>query len=103
MKTYENIKIAVIGTGYMGQNHARVFSSLANANLVAVCDIDTQKTEKIAKQYKVKKYNNFLKLLENEDLDAISICLRLVFTTKLPVSLLAKRSRLLSKSRFVQL
>ncbi|OGD87322.1 hypothetical protein A3D81_01070 [Candidatus Curtissbacteria bacterium RIFCSPHIGHO2_02_FULL_40_17] len=69
------IKIAVIGLGYMGQGHVRVLSSLSEVDIVAVCDKDFQKTEKISKQYRVKPYRNFKKLLKEEELDAISICL----------------------------
>lgn len=69
------LKIAVLGAGYMGQNHSRVFSTIENVNLVAICDKDTSKAQKVAKQYKIKDYSNYQSLLENEDLDAVSICL----------------------------
>ena len=71
----KSVNIAVLGLGYMGQSHVRVLSSLAHTNLIAVCDIDDQKTRKIAKQYKLRSYNNFEKLLSNEKLDAVSVCL----------------------------
>lgn len=69
------IKVAVLGLGYMGQSHARIFSSLSEVNLIAVCDKDTKKTSRLSKQYKIKSYNNYEKLLESENLDAVSICL----------------------------
>lgn len=69
------LNIAVIGTGFMGQNHVKVLSSLENVNLIAICDKDNQKTKKIAKQYKLKAYVNFETLIKNEKLDAISVCL----------------------------
>ncbi len=69
------IKIAVIGLGYMGQGHVRVLSSLSKVDIVAVCDKDFQKTQKISKQYRVKPYRDFKKLLKEEELDAISISL----------------------------
>lgn len=71
----KSVNIAVLGLGYMGQNHVRVLSSMAQANLVAVCDIDEQKTRKISKQYKLRSYSNFEKLFTNENLDAVSVCL----------------------------
>lgn len=71
----KSVNIAVLGLGYMGQSHVRVLSSLADTNLVAVCDIDEQKTRKIAKQYKLRSYHNFEKLLSGEKLDAVSVCL----------------------------
>lgn len=69
------VKIAVLGLGYMGQSHARIFSSLGEVNLVAVCDKDTKIADKLSRQYKIKAYNNFGRLLESESLDAVSICL----------------------------
>ncbi len=71
----KQINIAVVGLGYMGQNHSRVLSSLAGVNLCAVCDIQEEKAVKIAKQYKAKSYVKFKQLFENEHLDAITICL----------------------------
>lgn len=70
-----DLQVAIIGAGYMGQNHARVLSSLPNVNVVAICDIDKSKTEKISRQYKIKSYLNFKSLLSREDLNAVSICL----------------------------
>lgn len=71
----KSINIAVLGLGYMGKSHVRVLSSMEFVNLVAVCDIDEQKTGKIAKQYKLRSYNNFKKLIAAEKLDAVSVCL----------------------------
>lgn len=75
LKPGKMIRMAVVGAGYMGQNHVRVLSSLPNVNLIAVCDTDNNKTETIAKQYKIKSYKNYKDLLNGEELDAISICL----------------------------
>lgn len=75
MKNNQPVKIGVIGAGYMGQNHARILSSLENSNLTSICDIDKKKRDLISKQYKLNPYSNIEELLENEELDAISICL----------------------------
>lgn len=69
------IKLAIVGVGYMGQNHARVFSAIDNIDLVAICDRDKQKVEKISKQYKLKSYFDYKTLFRQEELDAVSICL----------------------------
>ena len=69
------MKGAVIGLGYMGQNHARVLSQLEDVELVAVCDIDDSKSESLAKKYKVNGYSDYKKMFKNEMLDAVFICL----------------------------
>ncbi|MCD6515051.1 MAG: Gfo/Idh/MocA family oxidoreductase [Candidatus Odinarchaeota archaeon] len=66
-------KIAVIGTGAWGKNHARVFHEIQNAELVAVCDIDEEKAKRIAKMYNCKWYTDYRDLLRNENIDAVSI------------------------------
>ena len=43
------IKVAVIGVGFWGRNHARVYSEIEDVELVAVCDIDREKAKSIAK------------------------------------------------------
>jgi len=73
------IRTAVLGLGYMGQNHTRILCGLENVSLVAVCDIDEAKTNKITKQYKVRPYKDYRILFQKEKLDAVFICLPTVF------------------------
>ncbi len=70
-----SINVAIIGVGYMGQNHARVFSGIENVNVVALCDQNKQTVNKLAKQYRIKQYLDFRELFSQETLDAVSICL----------------------------
>ncbi len=69
------IKIAVLGAGYMGQNHVKILSSLPDVNLTSICDIDSAKTRMLAKQYQINEYQNIDSLIASEKLDAITICL----------------------------
>ena len=67
------LKIAVIGTGLVGSFHADTFFRNPNSELIAVCDIDKEKVNKIANRFKCKAYNEFESLINTEKLDAISI------------------------------
>jgi UDP-N-acetylglucosamine 3-dehydrogenase len=67
------MKVAVIGVGLMGRNHARVYSELAEAELVAVSDIDAKQVGSIAEKFGVRAYTNYHELLEKEKPDAVSI------------------------------
>ena len=67
------LKIAVIGTGLVGSFHAETFFRNPNSELIAVCDIDKEKVNKIANRFKCKAYNEFESLINTEELDAISI------------------------------
>ena len=66
------IKVGVIGLGFMGSAHARVYNKLKNCELVGICDSNPDKKH-LAKAYNCnfcKDSKEFLK----EDLDAISVC-----------------------------
>jgi len=65
------VKIAVIGVGGWGKNHARALSEL-NA-LSAVCDVDQERAEALAGKYGVNWYTSVDDLLKNEKLDGAVI------------------------------
>jgi UDP-N-acetylglucosamine 3-dehydrogenase len=66
--------VAVIGTGFWGKNHARVYTELAETDLIAICDIDAERARSVAKQFGVKPYVNTGSMLKNKDIEAVSIC-----------------------------
>lgn len=66
--------VAVIGTGFWGRNHARVFKELAETELLAICDIDAERARSVAKQFGVTPYTNTGKMVRNENIEAVSIC-----------------------------
>lgn len=67
------IKVAVIGVGSMGENHARIYAYCEKTQLVAVADNNKEQAEKIAKKFNVRAYSDYKELLEKEQLDAVSI------------------------------
>lgn len=67
------IKVAVIGVGSMGKNHARVYSELADAQLVAVVDADEKIARSIAYQYNTRAYCDYRVMLEQERPQAVSV------------------------------
>jgi UDP-N-acetylglucosamine 3-dehydrogenase len=70
----KKLGVAVIGTGFWGRNHARVFKELAETELLAICDIDPERARNVANQFGVKPYTNTGNMLKNEDIEAVSIC-----------------------------
>ncbi|MFX1520079.1 MAG: Gfo/Idh/MocA family oxidoreductase [Promethearchaeota archaeon] len=69
----DKIKIGVIGTGYMGKNHMRIFSEMNGVELVAFSDINERSIKQLSSEYDVNGYVNYKTLLENEDIDALSV------------------------------
>jgi len=65
------LNVGVIGVGYLGQHHARIFSSIDGVRLFAVVDSDKDRAEEIADRYKCKAFTNYTDMLEN--VDAVSI------------------------------
>lgn len=57
----------------MGKNHARVYSELAEANLVAVSDANAATAEAIGKTFGAAAYSDYRELLEKEKPEAVSV------------------------------
>ena len=71
---------AVIGTGFWGKNHARVYSELESTELVAICDVSRERAKAVANQFGVKAYTSSSRMLKNEKIEALSVC---TWSTKL--------------------
>jgi len=76
----KKLKVAVVGVGFWGRNHVRVLDELPDSEVVAVCDIDKERTETIAEKYGVRTYVDSRKMYQEEDLDAVTLC---VWSTRL--------------------
>lgn len=69
------IRIAVVGCGRISANHfASIEKHNDNMELVAVCDIDAQASEKYSTLYQVSAYKHLEEMLKSETLDVVSIC-----------------------------
>lgn len=68
----EQVRVGVIGTGRMGQNHCRVYSNLKNTKFVGVCEVNAERGKEVAKTFEVSYFRDVDSLLEN--VDAVSIC-----------------------------
>ena len=67
------ISFALIGCGRIGRRHAEHIVN--NGILTAVCDIDKERADLFATEYKVKAYYSLTELLQLEnDTDVISVC-----------------------------
>jgi UDP-N-acetylglucosamine 3-dehydrogenase len=65
------MKVGVIGTGSMGQNHVRIYSEIAE--LVGIADADENSLNKLSKKFNVNGYTDYNDLLAIDDLTAVSI------------------------------
>jgi predicted dehydrogenase len=71
------LRIAVIGVGSFGRNHARVYRELANERqsleLAAVVDRDRGRAEAVAAEFGAHAYTDIDALLANEKIDAATV------------------------------
>jgi UDP-N-acetylglucosamine 3-dehydrogenase len=66
-------KLAIVGVGGWGKNHARVLHDFGS--LVAICEIDPQRGKELADRYDARLYSSLDDMLNNEKkLDACLVC-----------------------------
>jgi predicted dehydrogenase len=71
----DQLRVGVVGLGYFGERHARIFKALPNAELVAVVDRDPEKAAAVAVATGSEPLADFAALFQRPDIDAVSICL----------------------------
>ena len=74
----EDIRVAVVGFNGRGKSHISGFREQKGVRIVALCDVDQNVLDKGVKEFKdrgetVTGYQDIRKLLENSDIDAVSI------------------------------
>jgi len=66
-----SVKVGVVGVGYLGQHHARIYSEIPETTLVGVVDINQERAREIAKRYSTTPYYDYRELFGK--IDAVSI------------------------------
>ncbi len=68
------VKVAVVGVGYWGPNFVRILDEMPDSQLVAVCDSDTKKFERLTGLYPhIDFTDNLDTLLEGDRVDAVVV------------------------------
>ncbi|HJW97180.1 MAG TPA: Gfo/Idh/MocA family oxidoreductase [archaeon] len=94
-KGEDMLNVAVIGVGNMGKHHARVYSQLQQARLVAVCDTDERVGRKIARRFKCNFYPDYKKMLAEESIDAVSIVVPTAYHKKVALDCIERGKHVL--------
>ncbi len=67
------LKIAIIGIGHLGSRHLKVYNELSEyIDLIAVCDIKEERTQKLADHYNVPFLTDYKELAGK--VDAVNVC-----------------------------
>lgn len=65
------LKVAVVGVGHIGREHARIYSQLPDVEFVGVFDIDPDVSLRVAHQYNIKRFSTMDDLIPA--VDAVTI------------------------------
>jgi len=69
------LKVAVVGTGSWGEQHARIFAGRRDTALVAVVGRNAERTQRRAEAYGAKGYVSIDEMLDAEKPDLVTTCL----------------------------
>lgn len=69
----KKLKVAVVGVGHLGKEHARIYSQLPHVELIGVVDIDKLRAEEVARQYGTNAYTNLDSVIPAIDAGSIVV------------------------------
>ena len=71
----KKVNVAIIGCGNISVSHINQYLLNENVNVVAACDINEERVKEYCNKYNIPNYYTDYKiLLENKEIDAISVC-----------------------------
>src|SRR5579884_3491391 len=71
--TQKKIKVAVVGVGYLGEHHARIYSELPDVELVGVVDLNVERAEKIAADRRCEAFTDVSALFGKVDAASVVV------------------------------
>ncbi len=73
----KNIRVGVIGVGYLGRFHAQKYAAMESVQLIGVADTNSKRADLIAEECSTVPYTDYNKLLDK--VDAVSIVVPTIF------------------------
>lgn len=73
--SHARIKVALVGAGGWGRQHARIFAERPDVDFCAIAGRTPEKTQARAAQYGVRAYVDVGEMLDKERPDLVSLCL----------------------------
>ena len=70
----KKINFVIVGTGMIAPAHADAINVVERACLYGVCGRNPERTDEFAKKYGAKRYDSYEDVLNDPDVDAVSIC-----------------------------
>jgi predicted dehydrogenase len=69
----KKLRAGVIGVGYLGRFHARIYNDIDNVELVGVVDTDKETADRVAAEYDTQAYYDPMALLDKLDIVSIVV------------------------------
>ncbi len=89
----KKIKTGVAGVGYLGQHHARIYSELANADLVGIYEVNDERASEICEKLACERFDSIEEL--GEACEAVSVVVPTDLHYEVAIPLLNKGCHLL--------
>ena len=67
------LRVAVIGVGHLGKEHARILAGMANVELVGVADVNSEQAQAVARRLGTQAYSDYWPLLNLVDAASIVV------------------------------
>ncbi len=69
----EELRVGVIGVGYLGRFHARIYNDMAGVELVGVADTNRETADRVAAEYASRAYYDPMELIDKVDVVSIVV------------------------------
>ena len=83
------VKVGIIGCGSIAKyRHFPEYQVHSNVEVIAVCDVVPERAQAVAQTYGVKAYTDYIDLLNDKEINAVSICTPNVFHAPMTIAAL---------------
>jgi UDP-N-acetyl-2-amino-2-deoxyglucuronate dehydrogenase len=69
----KTFRVALVGCGRISKNHLEAIDQIDGLELVAVCDTDPERAERVGAEWKVKHFTSYEKMLKDTKADVVTI------------------------------
>lgn len=99
----KKLKVGIIGTGWISHNHMNGYNKSGKAEIVAVADLNDKAAKEFISKYglNAKYYSNYKDLLENPDVQAVSICAPNKYHSEITVAAANAKKHIMAEKPFV--
>ena len=69
----KRVRVAVVGVGHLGKEHARILAGLPEVELVGVADVNLDQAQAVARRHNTLAFNDYWPLLNLVDAASIVV------------------------------